>query len=152
MTALPPSRVRGTLAILLAIVFFLTAAETASAQWTFWSAGTPCVDGSVIRLDGVGTMSSGSLNTLVATDGPPLGACFMIVGFTSLRVPFGGGTLGPNPDIIFPVTFDAAGGWSLPFTWPALPPDVMLCYQIWCPTPALSPPWCSSNTLKSTSS
>ncbi len=137
----------------VALVFLLTAADGATAQWTNWSPGTPCSSGFTIRLDGIGTMSSPSTNTLVATDGPPGTTCFLVIGFTSLRTPFFGGILGPSPDIVLPVVFDASGGWTLPFGWPAgVPAGTMLWYQIWCPDSALTPPWCSSNTLKSTSS
>jgi len=134
------------------LVFTLATADGASAQWTFWSPGTPCSSGDTIRLDGIGPMSSPSTNTLIGIDGPPGDTCFLLIGFTSLRTPFFGGILGPSPDIVLPATFDSFGEWTLPFVWPAaVPAGTMLWYQIWCPDSALSPPWCSSNTLKSTS-
>jgi hypothetical protein len=76
-----PSHRRLTL-VAVTLLFVLTTADNVSAQWSFWSPGTACISGDIIRLDGIGTMSSPSPNTLVASCGPAAGSCFLVIGLT----------------------------------------------------------------------
>ena len=41
-----------------------------------------------------------------------------MVGFSSIFLPFKGGTLVPAPDLIIPLPTLASGDISVPFTWP----------------------------------
>ena len=142
------SRIR---TLLVAAVFMLVA-TSASAQWSTWSPGSPCLPSGIVpALVGTGPMASPSGNALIFCDGVPGATCFLVVGFGSLRSPFMGGTFGPTPDIILPLFTDAAGKSVLQFDFPVgVPAGTMLWWQVWCPQ---SPPpgLCSSNTLKSTS-
>ena len=108
------SLARGALLAVLVMSFLALAPTQVAAQWSLWSAGTPCADGVIPRLDGIGPMRPTTTNVLTLTDAPTNHTCILVVGFTSLRAPFGGGTLGPNPDLLIVIVTDAAGGWSAP--------------------------------------
>jgi hypothetical protein len=137
-----------------ALALVVTLSSQASAQWSFWSQGIPCsATGVVPRLDGIGTMAGGSSNLLTLTDGEPGANCFLVLGASSLRLPFKGGILGPNPDLILPISLDASGAWNLAFVWPAgTPAGTCVWLQVWCPDAGAPQGFCASNTLKATSS
>jgi hypothetical protein len=123
----------------------------ATQTWMNWSPGEPCAPSGVTPvLTGTGKAIQGDLafTTAVLTSAPPLTPAFLVIGFTSLRLPFKGGILGPSPDIILNLFTDATGSITLPFTIPAgTPPGTMLWAQYWF---ADAVNFCSSNTLKLT--
>jgi hypothetical protein len=69
---------RSALLALFVLTLIAVAPSEVAAQWSFWSPGTPCADGVIPRLDGVGTLSPGSTNTLNLTDAPVNHTCFLV--------------------------------------------------------------------------
>jgi hypothetical protein len=147
------NRLRAAVLGLSVLALVLALADTTAAQWSFAGPGTPCASGVTMRLTGIGTMAAGTTNTLELTDGIPDEDCFLVVGVVFLGAPFKGGVLGPDPLIIQEISLDAAGMWVVGFTLPAaFPVGLDTWYQAWCPDGGVPSGWCSSNTLKSTSS
>lgn len=56
---------------------------------------------------------------------------WLVLGLSRLKLPFKGGLLVPNPDVLLPLTTDGLGQLALGWTWPALPAGSDLWLQTW---------------------
>jgi hypothetical protein len=92
--------------------------------------GKPGSGGLVPALDGSGPLTPGSPgNAVTVTDGLSLAPATLVVGFSELGVPFKGGILAPQPDLLLDgLALDAAGALSVPFS---LPPTVSVGWSVW---------------------
>jgi hypothetical protein len=108
---------------------------------TFW--------GDVPLASGSGPTTAGSTVTVSAFHcGAPFAGTNLVVGFSSLNVPFKGGTLVPAPDLVISLPTLGSGDISVPFTWPGgIPPGFQFYLQFW----QNEPPWSASNGLQVTS-
>jgi hypothetical protein len=71
-------------------------------------------------LAGVGNLLGDDEFTLTLQNGAPLTTTTIVLGFSSLFVPFKGGTLVPDADFLFfGLATDASGGHEITATWPA---------------------------------
>jgi hypothetical protein len=110
------------------------------------SAGLP-------HLAGSGPLTTGSGNQLALTDAAPSAPAVLVFGFTALMAPFKGGTMVPKPDLLLPLPTNAAGGASLPFTWPAgAPAGITLHFQAWILDAAAVNGFAASNGIAGVSS
>lgn len=84
-------------------------------------------------LTGSGPLTAGSPTTLSVTNARPLSSSWLVIGVTHLGLPFKGGTLVPNPDLVLGgIPINGAGAVTLGFTWPAgVPGGVATYYQFW---------------------
>jgi hypothetical protein len=82
----------------------------------------------------------------------PGGTANAVIGLTELQVPFKGGVLVPNPDVIlFGLPIDGAGNSLLGFTWPAgIPSQLSFWVQHWIADPAAVKGLAASNGLRGT--
>ncbi len=119
--------------------------------WECWSPGLACSNGVVPEIKCIGDLTPGSLNELNVCDAPPNAPAFLVIGVSSLRVPFKGGILGPSPDFIINLVTDAAGNITLPFIWPAVPAGTCVWVQYWFKDPGAPSGFCATKTLKGTS-
>jgi len=84
------------------------------------------------HLTGIGTQFNGAPTTLRVTKGKPSSSLWLIVGLTPLELPFKGGVLVPDPDLVLPFVADGSGKLLLQFVWPSgLPPSFELRFQAW---------------------
>ncbi len=104
------------------------------------------------ELSGEGTLVPGSPVTLTLAEAAPSAATLLIVGATSLGLPFKGGTLVPDPDLLIgPLATDAEGVLSLSATWPSgLPSGAALFLQDWVVDASGPHGFAASNALKAT--
>jgi hypothetical protein len=82
----------------------------------------------------------------------PGGQAWLLVGLSALNVPFKGGVLVPNPDVILgPLGVDGAGDVSLSTFWPAgVPGQFTSYYQFWIPDAAGPKGYAASNGVSAT--
>lgn len=101
-----------------------------AGQWLdvgFGLAGT----GGTPTLAGMGTLLGGDAVTYTLSDMLPASTATFIVGFSSINVPFKGGTLVPNPDLLIALP-TGAGQVALGATWPVgVPSGISIAYQAW---------------------
>lgn len=104
-------------------------------------------------LIGKGTLQAGALISLVIQSGPPSALGLLLVGFTNVSLPFGGGgILVPSPDVLLALPVDAAGGLTLTTAWPAgFPSSVDLYYHVLFNDPPATAGVSATNAYKSTS-
>jgi outer membrane protein assembly factor BamB len=104
------------------------------------------------EFSGEGTLLPGSPITVTLAEAAPFAATFEIVGLASLKVPFKGGTLWPQPSLIVgPLVTDAQGGLELAATWPAgVPSGTQLWLQEWIVDAGGPQGWAASNGLRAT--
>ncbi|MCB9897998.1 MAG: hypothetical protein H6825_08345 [Planctomycetes bacterium] len=61
----------------------------------------------------------------------------LVLGLTELGAPFKGGVFVPDADVLFVIPIDAAGGLTVPFTWPSnVPSGLSLYWQAWLVDPS----------------
>lgn len=85
-------------------------------------------------LIGAGPLTSDSDNALVLVDGVPSNSSVLVLGFANISASFKSGVLVPSPDFLVSLLTDAAGGFTLPFTWPSgVPSGVSFYTQVWIP-------------------
>jgi hypothetical protein len=119
-----------------------------NSAWGVSGPGSPAAHGGLLDLMASGDLQPGAtprLDVALATPGETL---WFVAGYGGLGLPFKGGTLGPQPDIIVGLPADAAGHVELTFIWPAFAPSgTSLFVQVWMDDAA---GWASSPTLFAT--
>jgi len=118
--------------------------------WELWSPGSPCATGAIPDIAPIGGFSSNSQNSMNLSNAPPNSPTFLVLGISSLRAPFKGGVLGPNPDFIIPVGTNATGSFILPYVLTPVPPGINLWVQYWVKDSGVSSGFCSTITIKGT--
>jgi hypothetical protein len=73
-------------------------------------------------LSGDGSLETGSSGSVQLYNGKPFSPATLVVGLTSLLLPFKGGTMVPHPLLLIYVATDAAG--ELLLLWPTFPPGL----------------------------
>jgi hypothetical protein len=74
----------------------------------------------------------GTLATLTLSGAAPGAPATLVIGLSALGVPFKGGTLVPQPDVLLAFTTGAGGGVALSAAWPAaLPSGTQTWFQWW---------------------
>lgn len=106
----------------------------------------------VPSLEGTGTLASGDPVSLALSDALANSTTSLVIGFAAVNVPFKGGVLVPNPDVlVLGLPTDATGGLLLPNTWPnGIPPTTTLYFQHWVQDPAGPKGLSASNGLSGT--
>lgn len=130
----------------------------ASATWT--DPNHPWIDlghglaGSfgIPHLWGAGSLQAGAPMSLTLTQAPPYGIAHLIVGFSQLNLPFYGGLLVPNPDVVIPnLPLDGSGSLALGTVWPAgIPAGLPLAFQYLIPDGAAPIGLAQSNAVQGT--
>jgi hypothetical protein len=137
------------LAVLLACVF----AAPAAAQWTDLGGGLAGTSGTPPVLAGLGPQIPTASTKLTVTGGLPSQPGYLLLGLSALNAPFKGGTLFPNPDVLLVIATDAAGMWTLVFSWPTeIPFGTQLWWQVWLPDAGGPKGWAATNGLHSVAS
>ncbi len=104
------------------------------------------------HLAGTGTLDPGSLLTLNLSNAPANHATILVIGASPICRPLAGGMLVPSPDILIPLTTDAAGSWTWSQTLPATtPPGTPTYFQVWWAESGGPQGRASSNALSATS-
>ncbi len=108
-------------------------------------AGTP-------TLDAEGYMFTGETIVLRVQQGPANGIALFVIGASALSVPFLGGTLVPNPDVVTPgVPLTALGTATASALWPPnVPAGTSTWVQAWLPDPNGPQGYAATNGLKLT--
>ncbi len=84
------------------------------------------------RLRGNGTLLAGEPWQLELENARPQAFALLVLGLTSVQLPFLGGTLVPSPDILCGLATDPSGGLVLGGIAPSgIVPGVSLCFQYW---------------------
>jgi hypothetical protein len=103
-------------------------------------------------LQGTGPFTPDSINILSLSSALESASTMLVASPTPLYAAFKGSVLVPGPDVILPLTTDAAGDLSLQFRWPiGLPAGIDLYYQMWVLDPGATQGFAASNGLQSTS-
>jgi hypothetical protein len=103
------------------------------------------------RLAGSGSLAASSSNLIALEGAAPSSIATLIVGLSAVDLPFLGGTLIPNPQVIVPLPTSAAGTVTLPFMVPqSLPAATSLYFQFWILDPAAAFGMSASNGIKGT--
>ena len=103
------------------------------------------------HLAGTGNLCPSAPGSLVLTNGRPGATAFLVVGLSSVWLPFHGGLLIPDPFLIVPVPLDGAGHDALPFVFPiGVPMGLQFWFQDWIPDPAAVAGFSASNALLAT--
>ena len=118
--------------------------------WQLWNVGSPCATGAIPDISCVGPFSSGSSNSMDLSNAPANAAAFLVLGLSSLRAPFKGGILGPNPDFVIPVATDGSGNFNLPYVLSPVPSGVMVWVQYWVKDAGAPSGFCSTISIKGT--
>lgn len=102
------------------------------APWTNLGKGLAGTGGVTPCLEGVGSMTLLSANSLEFSDAAPSAFSAVIVGISEISIPFYLGTLVPSPNVIRFFFTDVSGELSLPFIVPAtVIPGTALYVQGW---------------------
>jgi hypothetical protein len=104
------------------------------------------------ELSATGTLVVGSPVALTLAEAAPGAATALVIGLSQLGLPFKGGTLVPNPDLVLGgFVTDASGGLLLASTWPAgLPSGTPLWFQDWVVDAGGPHGFAASDALKAT--
>ncbi|HEX5009737.1 MAG TPA: hypothetical protein VFY71_04995 [Planctomycetota bacterium] len=134
----------------LALVLFLAAA--ASAQWTDLGNGLAGTSGVPPVLTGLGPLVP-TAGTKISVDGGPASSPgYLLLGMSAANLPFKGGVLVPNPDVLGIIAFDAAGSFAVIFSWPTdVPANTSMWWQCWAPDAGGPQGFAASNALLSVS-
>lgn len=105
-------------------------------------------------LFGQGELSAGSTVTLEMYDALPGSISALVIGLASVSVPFKGGVLVPNPDVILAgLPVGSIGELLLSATWPGgSPAGIPLWFQYWIADPAGPAGFSASNATMGTTS
>ncbi|MHC5210470.1 MAG: hypothetical protein ACYTG2_07125 [Planctomycetota bacterium] len=108
-----------------------------AAVWTDLGGGLAGTHG-IPQLSGLGSLVAGETLTLTLAGALESASTTLVLGFVIENAPFKGGVMIPQPDIlIFGLSTDPAGGFSLSSPWPAgVPADTSLHLQAWLLDPA----------------
>lgn len=118
--------------------------------WLVWGPGSPSSTGAIPTIDSEGSFQGGSANTLRVTDAPPSASAFLVLGLTSLRAPFKGGILGPNPDFLIGLPTDPLGELTVPYVLPPAPAGIDLFLQVWVQDGGVPSGFTSTESLRGT--
>ncbi|MBI5849732.1 MAG: hypothetical protein HZB39_01630 [Planctomycetes bacterium] len=99
------------------------------SPFTVIPGGAPGVLG-MPRLIGTGTLLPGQPMSFVAERFIPNSPLALVIGATAIYANLLGALFVPSPDIVVALASDAAGGMTLPLTWPAAPPRITLYAQV----------------------
>lgn len=108
------------------------------------SIGKPC-------LVGTGDLTPSSVAALQLSGAASNASAFLVMGITSLDLPFQGGILVPHPDRVIKLASGASGELSLNGAWPVnFPSGTTLYFQFWIADPAGPIGFAASNALEAT--
>lgn len=100
------------------------------------------------RLAATGTLVAGQPVKLVLSGARALAPAWLVVGFSTLELPFKGGTLVPNPALVLLVQTDAQGTRILQGPMPpGTPPGSTRYFQYWVADPAAPAGASASNAM-----
>lgn len=117
-------------------------------SWTDLGQSKPGA-GAAAELLAAGTLEAGTSNMVALTGTPPGAWIMLIAGTSELSVPFKGGTLVPNPQVLLPLFTGPSGAIALPFHWPAsMPQGTKIVFQSWIRDNQASLGYSASNALK----
>jgi hypothetical protein len=104
------------------------------------------------QLAGLGNLCPSAPGSLQLTSGMPDGSAFLVVGLSSVWMPFHGGLLIPDPGfLLVPLPLDGAGAATLPFVFPnGVPMGLELWFQVWLKDAAAVDGFAASNALLAT--
>jgi len=129
------------------LVLTLTVADAPPAAWLDLGQALPGALGAPL-LAGSGNLCRSAPGSLALSDAKPGATSFLVVGLASLWAPFRGGVLVPAPDVVVPLPVDAAGSWTLPFSFPVgVPAGTPIWFQDWIPDPTGPKGFAASNAL-----
>jgi murein DD-endopeptidase MepM/ murein hydrolase activator NlpD len=100
-------------------------------------------------LEGVGSLTAGSLGAITLSRARPNSLTLLFLGFNVSSTPFLGGTLVPLPIAsTFTLNTGPSGGFALPFVWPTgVPSGLTLALQSWIQDPVATVGAAASNGL-----
>jgi hypothetical protein len=97
---------------------------------------------------GSGTVLANTVITLTLTNALEQASTLLVVGFSQLNAHFKGGTLVPQPSLLFAIPTDATGSVLFPAFWPpGVPSGAKLWLQYWVLDPAGPKGYAASNGL-----
>jgi hypothetical protein len=102
-------------------------------------------------LVGLGSLTPGTPARISLRGAFPSSIAIVFVGFSTLELPFLGGTLVPWPDVWFSLPTDADGELNIPLTWPELTQGSSLWFQLWVLDPGAPEFFSASNGLQAIS-
>jgi len=115
-------------------------------MWTDLGQGLAGLRGTP-QLEGSGVVLGGSSFTLTVSGALQFAPPVWVVGLTALGAPFKGGTLVPQPDLIF--GGNPTGDFSLTSTWPVgMPTPPELYFQFWIHDPGGPAGFAATNAVK----
>lgn len=83
-------------------------------------------------LTGTGSLAINSTVTWSLSNAKGSAPAWILVGFSQLNLPFGGGLIVPNPDIVFPTATSATGTFDLNVSVPSVVPSgLAISAQVW---------------------
>jgi hypothetical protein len=101
------------------------------------------------HMTGSGSLAPGSSNLLGLSNAQQGSIAVLVYGASAVDLALFGGTLVPLPEVLKPLTTDAAGGAALPFTWPSgIPAGATLYAQFWMLDPAAAQGFAASNGVR----
>lgn len=129
-------------------------ADRGAVPFAPWIVDGPGVGGAygVPMLTATGLNSPNATTQILVRGAPPASRGVLVVGNGKIAVPFKGGVFVPEPDfLVWPLTTDADGNWSLAEHWvPTLPSDYQTWQQVWFQDETAPQGWAATNGLKST--
>jgi hypothetical protein len=119
--------------------------------WTQSGAALAGSNGSP-NLNACGVMAGNDAITLKLINAASSASTVLIIGLTTIDLPFHGGVLVPAPDVlVFGLATNFEGGLELDGTWPnGLPAGVGITMQFWVPDVGGTEGWSSSNAVGAT--
>ncbi|MCB9897010.1 MAG: hypothetical protein H6825_03285 [Planctomycetes bacterium] len=123
-----------------------------ASAWEDLGHGLAGTGGKIPQLVGQGDLAGGSETTLLLSDALPNSSTNLVIGITQLGVPFKGGTMVPDADLlVLGIPLDAQGALTVSFPFPGgTPAGVPLWWQSWTVDPQTPKGLSASNALKST--
>lgn len=101
------------------------------SQWTDIGNGLAGTSG-VPHLAGSGNLTAGSVLHLDLAGAEPAAAAWLVVGLGQVNLPFAGGVLVPNPNVVVPTATSAFGTLNVSGAIPqALPAGLTVTAQVW---------------------
>ena len=102
-------------------------------------------------LAGSGSLAGGTLATLALSNAQPGSPALLVVGLTSLGLPFKGGVMVPSLDVLIGATTSPAGAITVSATWPgSLPTATHVWFQWWISDAGGPAGFAASNALLAT--
>ncbi len=131
-------------------VFVLQMNGPATAPWSLLGNALVGQSGAPV-FGGEGALAGSDFMTLELSNARPLAVAFLVIGFTAIGLPFKGGTLVPDPTLLFTSTTDFFGDLSFAGLWPTgVPPGSTTYFQYWIVDDAGPKGFAASNGLSGT--